>query len=149
MFQASGHAQHFRYLLKEFRIGSVAAGDLAGNLDVVARGERWQKIELLEDKTDFALAHRRALRIRKRGEVRAINEHAAGGGLSQPAQNVKQRGLSAAGRAHNAYELALLGGQAHAAHGGHIYLPNAVNFAYILCLDDVRHGSILSEQGAR
>src|SRR5690348_3561346 len=134
MLEASGHAEHLGDLFEEIGIITVAAGDLARNVDVVARGECGQKVELLEDETDLALAHRRALRVRKGAEVFAINEYAAGGGPRQSAENVKQCGFPAAGRAHNAHELAPVGGNAHARQGGHIYFSDVVNLADVLCL---------------
>ena len=42
------------------------------------------------------------------GEIHAVDDHVAGIGLREPAQQVKQRGLPAAGRADNADKFTLL-----------------------------------------
>src|SRR5882672_12044634 len=108
MVKTSGDPQHLRDLVKKSFVQAVSACDLAGNLNIALRGERGQKVEFLEDETDFLFAHFRALRVRELGKIGAINQHATGGGTRESAKNIEQSRFAAAGRANNADKLALL-----------------------------------------
>jgi hypothetical protein len=69
--------------------------------DVSFGGESGKKIEALEDETDFVAAQFGALGIGHSGEVVAVDENAAAGGLRQAADHVKQRGFAATRRTHD------------------------------------------------
>src|SRR6185312_2126519 len=139
MFQAAVNAEHLRHLIEEFRIVTVASGDLPRDFYVVAGRQRGKQIELLEYETDFAFAHGGALRVRETAEVFSINDDPPRGRPGQAAQDVKQSRLSAAGRAHDADKLAVIYGKTYAIKRKHIDLADAINLADILCLNDLPH----------
>ena len=62
------------------------------------------------------LRRRGALAVGERGKIHAVNDHAALGGLGQPAQQVKQSGLAGAGGADNGHKLPRLDGKRNSAH---------------------------------
>jgi len=78
VIETSGDAQNSCDLLKKivFYV-TVLAGDLAGNLDVAARGQRWQQVEFLKDEADLALAHLSPLRVGHPGKVVSVDQDAA------------------------------------------------------------------------
>ena len=96
----------------------LAAADGVGDLDVAHGRERGQQVELLKDEADAVLAQPGALGVVERGEVDAVDDHAALGGLREPAEQVEERGLARARRADDGDKLARLDGKRDAAHGG-------------------------------
>src|ERR1039458_5708839 len=128
MLQTLGNAEHPGDLLQECGIGSSPAGNISGDLDIRAGAERGQKIKFLEDESDLAFAQAGALAVGKRGEIDAVNGDASRVGLGQPAEQIKQRGLTAARRAHDGDKLPLLHAEGDAAQGGaRDYKPMAPN----------------------
>ena len=83
-------AEQLGDVVEPLAVGAVAAGDVLRNLDIHARIQRRQQVELLEHETDFALPHAGALGVGEACEVVAINNDAAGIGVRQPAQHVEQ-----------------------------------------------------------
>ena len=73
---------------------AFAAAHGPGDLDIAHGGEGGEQIELLEDKADAIFAEAGALSIVKSGEVDAIDDDAALGGLGKAAEQVKERGFS-------------------------------------------------------
>ena len=75
-------------------------------LDVAVRGEHRDQVVGLEHEADVARAPRRELAARHRGDLVARHGHGAGRRDVQPAQEVQQRRLARAARAHERDELA-------------------------------------------
>ena len=128
----------------EMRLVVIAmyAGDVTSNLDIGAGIERRQQVELLEDKTDLALAHAGALGVGKLGEVVAIYDHAAGIRARESAKHVEQSGFTAAGWTYDADELSGFYCERDSTHRLHIDLADAVRLFYILNLDNGCHFSL-------
>src|ERR1019366_8484989 len=116
------NAQQSRDSIDVFVVATpvALAGNVAGDVDVALRGQGRQQVELLEDEANFRFAHSRARRVRQGCEVCAVDQHPPGVGVGQSAQDVEQRGLSAARRADNADEFPLLDLEENAAQGWHI-----------------------------
>ncbi len=102
---------------------------------VFERGEIWDEMKLLEDEADFLGAKAREAGFVKPRDIDAIDERAAGGGRVEPAENIDQRGLARAGRAHDRDPFARIDAERHAVERAHV----AEFFAQILDLDDGRH----------
>ena len=115
-----------------------AAAHRVGDLDIAHGRERGQQVELLEDEADAVLAQPRALGVGERGKVHAVDHHAAFGGLRQPAQQVKERGLARARRADDGDKLARLDGQRNPAHGGDLDSARRVNLGQVFGKNDRR-----------
>ena len=115
MMQPAMNAEHLRDLGQQLLVNAVASGDFVRDLDVALRRQIRQQIELLEDKTDSALAHLGAAGIGKRGKICAINQHAAAGGPRKTANNVEESRFAAARGANNADKLSALHREADSA----------------------------------
>ena len=149
MLQTLGDAEHPGDLLEERGIGRGQAGNVNGDLDIRARAQRRQKIEFLEDESDFALAQPGALAVGKRREIHAIDGDASRVGAGQSAEQIKKRGLAAARRAHDRDELPFLHAEGNAAQGWHINLANPIGFAQFPGFDEGRHPvKTISQEGA-
>ena len=86
------------------RIESISV-DVLGERDVVIRVESGKQIEALKYEADFVAAQEGSRGIAHGGEVVAIEQHASARGLREAAHHVQQRGLAAAGRAHDGDEI--------------------------------------------
>jgi len=139
MVEPSGNSQHLRYSVKQRFVQAVFACNLTGNFNIALGRERWQKVEFLEDEANLLFAHFRALRVRHPGKICPVNGDSSGGRSRESAQNIEQRGFTAAGRAHNTDELTLLHGKAYATQGWHIDFADAVDLGDIFSLDDRGH----------
>ncbi len=75
-------------------VGRSKVGDVVGDLDVAHGGERGKKIEALEDEADLGAAHFGALGVGEFGEVDAIDEDRAAGGVGEAAEDIEEGGFS-------------------------------------------------------
>ena len=114
-------------------------GNVEGNLDIVAGGEGWQQVELLEDEADFTPPQMCPLGVRGVGEVSAVDQHPAGIGLGKSAENIEEGGLAAARRAYNAEKLSLFHLKGDAAHRRNVHFADAIGLADILDLNNCCH----------
>ena len=73
--------------------------------DVVHGGEGRQKVEFLEDETDFMFTQTGAFGIAQGGKIYTINKEPAGRGMGQTANTVEQSGFSTSGGADNTDKL--------------------------------------------
>src|SRR5258708_28110741 len=105
---------------------AIPAPDFVGDRDITHRVERRKQVELLEYKSDFALPQGCALGVGKCRKVDAVDQHAPVGRARQAAEYIEQRGLAAAGRANNAYELARFNIKADAPQCRNIHLSDAI-----------------------
>jgi hypothetical protein len=119
---------------------AIFSGNLMSDTDVGSGVKRGQKIELLEHKADFAFAQRSTFRIGKLSEIHAIDEHASTSGAGKTSENVEERRLSAAGRTYDTDEFAAFHIETRPTQRGHVNFADVINFADVLCLDNVGHG---------
>ena len=126
------------------------AGNVNGDLDIRARAQRGQKIEFLEDESDLALAQPGALAVGKGGEIHAVDGDASRVGAGQSAEQIKERRLAAARRAHDRDELPFLHAEGDATQGWHIDFANPVGFAQFPGFDEGRHPvKTISQEGGK
>ena len=109
-----------------------------GDFDVAHGGERGEKIEALEDEADLGAAHFCAFGVGEFGEVGAVDEDGAGGGVGEAAEDVEEGGFSGAGGADDGDELAGFDGEVDVAKGGDLEFAGAVGLAEVLGEDDGR-----------
>ena len=145
MVEAALDAEHFGEVVEErfvqFPFGGCAkGGDVVGDFDVAHGRERGQQIEALEDKADLGAAHFGALGVGEFGEVGAIDEDRAGGGVGETAQDVEEGGLSRTGGADDGDELAGGDGEVDVAEGGNLKFAGAIGLAEVPGQDDGRSG---------
>ncbi len=74
----------------------VLAPQLQRDLDVLARGQGRDEVEGLEDEADRLRPHAGPLVLGERGEVVAVEHHAAAGRPVQAGEQAEQRALAAA-----------------------------------------------------
>ena len=101
------------------RRSGVLAGDGERQADVLDDVEQRDQVERLEDEPGALAAEARRLVVGEAADVLALEEHLAGRGPVQAAQELEQGALARAGRAHQGHELAGRHGERHAAHGLH------------------------------
>ena len=100
---------------------------------IIQRRQLGQQVEGLEHKADLLVAHLGQLLAGAFGNLPATQQIAAGGGHIQAADQVHQRGLAAAGGAHNGQIIPLGHIQIHILqHAGH-------GFAHGIILADIAH----------
>ena len=110
-------------------------------LDVVQRGGARQQVEGLEDEADLLVADARQLVVVQLADQLAVEPVAALGGRVQAADQVHQRGLAGAGRAHDGHVLVVLDAQGDAAQRLHLLLrAHVVGAPQILDDDHVAVG---------
>ena len=130
--------------LVEFSPGGRAeSGDVVGDFNVAHGREGGEKVEALEDEADLGAAHSGALGVGEFGEVCAVDEDRAGGGVGEAAEDVEEGGLSGAGGADNGDELAGSDGEVDVAKGGNLEFAGAVGLAQVAGDDDGRRGEVL------
>ena len=82
------------------RVG-LAPGDLERQEDVLLRGEHRQQVEELEDEADVVAAQRGQPGVIEAGDLDVADPHLPLVGLVEPGQDVHERGLARARRAHD------------------------------------------------
>ena len=107
---------------------AVLMGDIAGDLDVVARRQRRQKIVFLENEPDRGFAQLGALGVGHAEQVAPGDVNGPGGRRSQPADDVKQGRFAGSGRTHNRDEFARLHVQIHASQRMHVHFARMIGF---------------------
>ena len=107
-----------------------------GDFDVAHGGEGGEKVEALEDEADLGAAHFGALGVGEFGEVGAVDEDRAGGGVGEAAEDVEEGGFSGAGGADDGDELAGGDGEVDVAEGGDLEFAGAVGLAEVPGEDD-------------
>ena len=143
VFEAALNAQHLCEVIEEGpvqgRFGGGAKGrNVVCNLDVPHGGEGGQEVETLKDKANLGAAHAGALGVGEFGEVGAIDEDRAGGGVGEAAKDVEECGFAGAGRADDSDELAWGDGEVDLAERGNFKFARAVGLAKIAGDDDGR-----------
>jgi hypothetical protein len=83
----------------------LAAGELEREDDVLLRRQHRQQVEELEDEPDVVAAQLRQLGVVEIRDLDARDRHAAGGGLVEPREDVHERRLAGARRAHDRRQL--------------------------------------------
>ena len=104
--------------------------------DVVLQRECVQQVELLKHEAQMIPAERGGVRLLHGGQIAPVQPHRPGGGGIQRRQYVQQRGLAAAGLAHDGHIFALLHRELHvmqglhaaAAEAGGIHLAQTADF---------------------
>ena len=117
-------------------------GNVARDLDIAFGGQRGQQVEFLKHEADLAAAKLVRPASDMCGEVDAVDEHAAGVGVGEAAENIEERRLAAARRANDGDKLALFDCQRDAAQSLHIDFADAVSLADILSLDHPPHANL-------
>ena len=106
-------------------------------LDVLQRGGAREQVEGLEDEADLLVADRRQLVVVHRLDRDAVEEVAAGGRAVEAADDVHQRRLAGAGRAHDRDVLAGLDDEVDAAQGVDLLRAELVDAGQLAHLDEV------------
>ena len=116
-------------------------------LDVLERRGARQQVERLEDEPDLAVADLRARR-RGRGPRRRRRRGSSGPtvGPVEAADDVHERALAGARRAHDGDELARRDRERHAVQGAHLDLAHAVDADEVLDADDVGRSAIAQKR---
>ena len=113
---ADGHTLHN---LRDLGL-ALAGADIQiaqRQLNVLIHIEFVDQVEALEHKADVALAELGALLLLQAADFGAEEFIGTAGGIVQQAEDVQQRGLAAAGRAHDGDELAVLDFEGNAVEG--------------------------------
>src|SRR5207302_10590761 len=106
-------------------------GDVVGEFDVAHSGVGGETVGALEEEPDFGAAQSGAFGGGEFGEIGAVDQDRAGGGVGEAAENVEQRGLSGAGGADDGDELAGGDGKVDAAQGGNLEVAGAIGLAEV------------------
>ena len=140
MIETPGNAEHIGKVGQELLVlRAMAGGDLARDLDVAARRQRGQQIELLKDKANLRLAQYGSPGVAQRGEIDAIDQNAARGCTRKPAKNIEERRFAAARGPDNADELTRRNDKRHPAQRRNVHLARMVNLAQVLCRNNGLH----------
>ncbi len=137
VIEATGDAEQIGEVVEQGAIESglgrgAEVGDVVGDLDVAHGGEGGEQVETLEDEADFGATHLGTLGIGQPGEVDSIDEHRAGGGVGETAEDVKECGFTGARGAYDGDELAGHDGEADVAQCGDFEFAGAVGLAEVL-----------------
>src|SRR5450432_1535999 len=84
----------------------ILAGDREGQADILGRVEERNEVEELEDEARLIAAQTGRGVIVEVADRLAAQDHLAARGLVQPAEEVEERALAGAARAHQGHELA-------------------------------------------
>ena len=128
-------------------LGRLHAGIDHGQFDILGRAGAGQQVELLEHETDAAVADGGQLIARHAFHGLAGQPVVAAAGLIEAAQDVHERGLARARRAHDGDELARCNLQVHATQRVH-GLPGRIDLADI-AQHDQRQRSAWGLHGAQ
>ncbi len=112
--------------------------DLVGDFNIAHGGEGGQQIELLKNKANPVLAQFCAFAVVEGRKVYAVDDYAAVCGPCEPAEQVKESGLSRARRTHDGHELSGLHGKRHTVYRGDRDSARHVNFAQVFSNNDRR-----------
>src|ERR1700722_6216374 len=126
MSQPFAESQQIGDAVEVRRIAIAVTRNFLRDHDVRPGVERRQQIEFLKNKSDLAFAHARALRVRKLGQVVAIEQDAAAIGPRQTSQKIKECGFPAARGPHDADKFTLGHGERNSAQRLNF------NFAYVI-----------------
>src|SRR6266851_6601604 len=135
--QAALEAQHLGNDVETVGVEAIAVNELRDG-DVAFGGQGGQQIEALEDEANLVAAELGTRRVTELGQIVAVHQHAAAGGLGQSADDVKKRGLSAAGGPHDRNRLSRQDLKVDAAERRHFHfagpieLPQTFGFEYRL-----------------
>src|SRR5216683_8355498 len=129
--------------------GGSEGGDVVGYFDVAHGGEGGEKVEALEDEADLGAAHFGAFGVGEFGEVGAVDQDRAGGGVGEAAEDVEEGGFSGARGADDGDELAGSDGEVDAAEGGDLEFAGAVGLTEIPGEDDGLGGEVWSRGGGQ
>ena len=127
VLQAFLQAEETDYHVETVRVKAVPV-DVLGESDIVAGVEGGEEIVFLEDKTDFVAAQEGSRRVAHGGEIVAVEQDAASGGLSEAADDVEHGGLAATRRPHDGDEAAGWDLEIDAAKRGNIDLTGSIDF---------------------
>ena len=105
-------------------------------LDVLGRPRPRQQVEALEDEADLGVADLGPLVAVEPRDVDAVEPVAARGRPVEAADDVHQRRLARAGRAHDGHELAARDRQADPLERGDLDLAHVVDLGQVVDLDD-------------
>ena len=108
-----------------------------GELDVVERGGAGEEVEGLEDEADFLVTDAGEFVVVELGDVMAVEPIAAVGRGIEAADEVHQRGLAGAGRAHDGDVLVVADADVDAAEGVDLLVAHLVGFPDVVGDDDV------------
>ena len=111
---------------------------------VAARGERWQKVETLEDEANLLAAFARAFRIREGTEVHTINRDGTASGAREAAEEVEECRFAGARGADDGDKLTAINGEGGVAQSVCFDLSAAIRFSELLGDDDGRHTAFQS-----
>ena len=117
------------------RFGPVEVREEQRQLDVLRGRQHRDQVVGLEDETDVAGAPLRQRLARLGGDVDAVHVHRSGGRLIQPAQDVQQRRLAGAARAHERDEFAAFDVEAETPEHVNFLTAAVVAFVEIPCFD--------------
>src|SRR6202040_1960475 len=87
-----------------------------------------QQIEALENEANFMTAELGTRRVAELGQIVAVDEHTTARGLRQSADDVEERGLSAAGRTHDGNRLSGQDFKVNATERRHFHFASPVKF---------------------
>ena len=141
--QPLGQAQGFHHGVQILRI-RAAAVQVQGQHDILPGGQFGYQVIKLKHKADAAAAQDGALLIAQGVDVPPFQQHGAGGGHVQPAQQMEQGGLAGPRSADNGGEAALLKGEIAPVEGAHLAFPPAINLGQVFRLQNRVHGPSLS-----
>ena len=108
-----------------------AAGQLEREEDVLLGGQHRQQVEELKDEADVLAAQLGELAVAERGDRGPVDPHLARGRPVQPGQEMHERRLARARRAHDRGQLALGDRHRDAAQGVHGRVAGAVAAAEV------------------
>ena len=144
VFEAAFDAEYLCEVVEEgaveFSLGGRAEiVDVVSDLDVAHCAESGQQVEALEDEADFGAAHLSALAVGELGEVDAVDQNRATGGVGETAEDVEEGGLAGARGTDDGDEFAWLDCEVNFAEGGDFEFAGAVGFAEVLSENDWLH----------
>src|SRR5581483_5559677 len=117
-------------------------------LDVLERRQRRDQVELLEDEAEGAQPQLGELVVAELGQVAAFEEHVAGGGTVERAEELQQRRLARPARPLQRDELARLDRQVDAVDGADLDRPLAEDLRDVAQLVEA-HSTVLSASAGR
>ena len=128
------------------RVVPLLVGLLAGQRerqdDVLLGGEDRYEVEGLEDEAETIAAQPREALVVEMSELVAVDDDGAGARLVEPGEQVHERGLAGAGRAHDRGELAAWEAGRDVAEGVHCSLALPVDARELSRADDRGRGGV-------
>ena len=136
--EAVAQAHGLQQLYGPFRaFGFGPALQVHDKLHVLQGREHRQQVVGLKDKTDVMQPEVNDLTGFQRPQIGAVDDHRAGGGPVQTAQEVQESGLPRAGRSYHGGELAFFKSEVDVIHGRDLYLGAVVDLHEVFDLNDV------------